>query len=369
MCAIMDFDITNTEKIAFYTEEVKKMGFKVLPPDINHSNALFKVENGNIRFALAGIKGVGEANMNAIVEEREKNGVFKSVSDFIHRTDIKQINRKQLEQLIHAGAFDCLDKNRGKLFANIDNILRHIATDSETKASSQTSLFGTEELNSEVKLADKPDFPELERLQNEADAIGFYLSAHPLDVYADSMERLGVKSYSEVIKGIRLGDKIMVNLAGCMQAFQKRLSKSGNPFAFVKLTDTSAAYEGVIFKDGLSKYEDALKSGLPLFIQAKIEKTDEELPPKMMINTVKTLDEAITENSRGLIIEISDVAAVRPLKNLLIHEHYGPNKIFIKPMLDEWDVRMELKNGYALDNGNLLTAIRAIAGVSLVKEL
>ena len=127
MCAIMDFDITNTDKVLFYTEEFKKMGYKVLPPDINMSNALFKVEGNNIRFALAGLKGVGEANMNAIVEEREKNGKFKDLSDFIHRVDVKQINRKQLEQLIKAGAFDCLDTNRGKLFANIENIMRHMA--------------------------------------------------------------------------------------------------------------------------------------------------------------------------------------------------------------------------------------------------
>jgi len=161
----------------------------------------------------------------------------------------------------------------------------------------------------------------------------------------------------------------MVNLAGCMQSYQKRIAKSGNPFAFVKLTDTSAAYEGVIFKDGISKYEDALQSGLPLLVQAKIEKNDEDLPPKIMLNTVKTLDEAITENSKGLVIEINDVAAVRPLKNILCREHFGTNKIFIKPILSEWDVRLELPNGYALDNGNLLTAIRAVAGVSSVKEL
>ena len=134
------------------------------------SNALFKVEENNIRFALAGLKGVGEANMNAIVEEREKNGKFKDLSDFIHRVDVKQINRKQLEQLIKAGAFDCLDANRGKLFANIENIMRHMAAAAELKNSSQTSLFGSEELNAKVKLQDKPDWPALERLQLEAEA-------------------------------------------------------------------------------------------------------------------------------------------------------------------------------------------------------
>ncbi len=369
MCAIMDFDITNTEKISFYNEEFKKMGYKVLPPDINYSNALFKVENGQIRFALAGLKGVGEANMNAIVEERERNGKFKDLSDFIHRIDIKQINRKQLEQLIKAGAFDCLDNNRGKLFTNIENIMRHMAAAAELKNSSQTSLFGSQELNAKVKLTEKADWPSLERLQYEAESIGFYLSAHPLDVYSDSMERLGVVNFNDVIKGIKPGDIIMANLAGCLQSFQKKISKNGKPFAFVKLSDTSAAYEGLLFSDGISKYEKAINSGQPLFVQVKIEKQSEDMPIRMLFNVIKTLDEAITENSKGLIIIINSVEAVRPIKEALLKEHYGTNKIYIKPELDDWDLRIELKNGYALADGNLLTTIRSIPGVSLVKEI
>ena len=369
MCAIMDFDITNTDKIAFYTEECKKMGIKVLEPNINYSNALFKVEDGNIRFALSAVKGVGEANMNSIVADREKNGVFKNLSDFIHRVDIKQINRKQFEQLIKAGAFDVLDSNRGKLFTNIDNILRHISAACELKNSAQSSLFGVQELNTEVKLKDQADWPDLERLQYESEAIGFYLSAHPLDVYAGSMERLGVRPYAEVIKGIKTGDVIMANLAGCLQSFQKKISKSGKPFAFVKLSDATAAYEGLLFSEGIKRYETALQSGLPLYLQAKIEKQGDDIPPRMMFNIIKTLDEEITENSKGLIIEINNITAVRPIREILSHEHYGQYKIYIKPVLEEWDVRVLLKNGYALDNGALLTSIRAIPGVSLVKEL
>ncbi len=370
MCAIMDFDITNTDKISFYSEEVKKMGFKVLPPDINFSNAQFKVEDGNIRFALSGIKGVGEANMRAIEEERARGGKFKSLSDFIHRVDIKQINRKQIEQLIKGGAFDCLEPNRQKLFVNIDNILRHMASASELKTSSQTSLFGTEELQAEVKLSEHADWPELERLQYEAEVIGFYLSAHPLDVYASSMARLGIKNYAEVIKGIKTGDTIVANLAGCLQSFQKRLSKtSGKPYAFVKISDATGAYEGLLFADGITKYAPALESGVPLFVQAKLEKQSDDLPPRMLFNVIKTLDEAIAENSKGLEIVINDVAAVRPIREIFTREHYGTNKVYFRPELDEWDVRIELKNGYALDNGNLLTKIRAVAGVVQVKEL
>ena len=369
MCAIMDFDITNTDKIAFYSEEVKKMGFKVLPPDINHSDAMFKVEDGNIRFALAGVKGVGEANMHAIVEERRKRGKFKDLSDFIHRVDIKQINRKQFEQLIKAGAFDGLDNNRQKLYINIDNILRHIAAASELKASTQTSLFGAEELNAKVKLQEKPDWPELERLQNEAEVIGFYLSAHPLDIYADSMARLGVKSYADVVKGIKTGDKVVANLAGCLQGFQKKISKSGKPFAFVRLSDTSAAYEGMLWSEGINKYSAAIESGVPLLVQMVIEKQEDDRPPRMMFNSIRTLDEAITESSKGLEISVNDVAALRPITQALLKEHFGPNKIYIKPELPDWDVRIVLPRSYALDNGGLMTALRSISGVTHVKEL
>ncbi len=369
MCAVMDFDMTNTDKISFYTDEVRKMGFKVLLPDINHSDALFKVEDGNIRFALAGIKGVGEANMNAIVEEREKNGVFKSVSDFIHRTDIKQINRKQLEQLIKAGAFDCLDDNRGKLYANIDNILRHIAAACELKNSAQTSLFGAQELVTEVKLEPKANWPELERLQYEAEAIGFYLSAHPLAVYADSVERLGIKSYTEAIKGIKTGDKIQVNLAGCVQDLQKRIGKTGKSYGILRVTDITSAFDGFVWSDVLPQAIAAKEAGIPVFLKARIEKKDEESPLRINFDAVKTLDAEITENSKGLIIEVADVAAVRPIRELLAHEHYGTNKIFIKPQLEDWEVRIQLKGTYALDNGELMTNIRGISGVMVVKEI
>ncbi|MBR1398616.1 MAG: DNA polymerase III subunit alpha [Alphaproteobacteria bacterium] len=369
MCAIMDFDITNTDKISFYREEVKKMGFDVLVPNINESEALFTVENGNIRFALAGIKGVGEANMQAIVDERKKNGKFKNMSDFIHRVDIKQINRKQIEQLIKAGAFDCLDSNRAKLFANIDNIMRHIASSAELKTSSQTSLFGAQELASEVKLQDKADWPNLERLQNEAEAIGFYLSSHPLDNYSDSMERLGIQKSVDAIKNIKVGDKLQVNLAGCLQNFQRKISKNGKPYGIVKMSDATGEFEGFVFGDDMAKYEDALKSGLPLFAQVIIEKQSEDIPPRIRYNIIKTLDDAIAENSKGLIIYVNNTEAIKPIREALMKEHFGTNKVYIKPELDDWDVRIELKNGYTLADGTAISNIRAINGVTLVKEI
>jgi len=369
MCAVMDFDITNTDKIAFYTDEVRKMGFKVLPPDINCSDALFKVENGNIRFALAGIKNVGESNMSAIVEEREKNGVFKNLSDFIHRVDIKQINRRQMEQLIKAGAFDGLEQNRAKLYNNIDTVLRHIAAACETKNSAQTSLFGNQELAAEVKLDNSGGWSDLEKLQYEAEAIGFYLSAHPLDVYKDSVERLGIKKYTDAVRGIKNGDRVLVNLAGCVQSLQKRIGKNGKEYGILRVSDTTSAFDGFVWSDALPAAKEAVAQGVPLFLSAKIEKKDDDTPLRINFDIVRTLDEQITYNSKGLVIGISDVAAVRPIREMLSHEDYGPYKIYIEPELPDWDVRIQLKNSYALDNGKLMTNIRAISGVTLVKEL
>ena len=368
MCAVMSLDITNVDKLLFYKEECKKMGFKVVPPDINKSDADFSVEDGNIRYALAAIKSVGAANMEAIEAERKSRGPYKDISDFIHRIDAKQINRRQLEQLIKAGAFDCIDKNRGRLFANIDTIVQHISAATELKTSVQSSLFGTEELQAKVKLSEQADWPELERLKLEAEAIGFYLSAHPLDSYAQGMERLGVKKCNEVFQGIRTGDNIRAKLAGCVNSFQKRLSKSGNKYAFLEISDGTSNFEGLLFSEGLVRYEETIKSGLPLLVSVTIDKQNEDGNPRVMINSVETLDKAISDVANGLEISIGDIGAVSKLRQILSGDRNGKNKIYIKPDNDNWDIRIELKGSYAL-YGDILSQIRSLAGITSVKEI
>ncbi len=368
MCAVMSLDITNVDKLLLYKEECKKMGIKVLPPDINKSLTEFAVEDGNIRYALAAIKSVGTANMEAIVNERNRKGSFKDLSDFIHRIDAKQINRRQVEQLVKAGAFDCLDKARGKIFANIDLIISHISAATELKNSVQNSLFGTEELQAKVNLVDKPDWPELEKLRLESEAIGFYLSAHPLDSYQKGMERLGVKKYIDVIQGLRVGDSLRSKLAGCVNSFQKRVSKNGNKYAFLEMSDGSSNFEGLLFSEGLARYEDIINSGNPLLISVTIDKKEEDSSPRMMINTVETLDQAIAEVANGLEICINNINTVSQLKRILDKDRNGRNKIYIRPDNTNWDIRIVLSGGFAL-YGDILTQIRALSGVSTVKEI
>ena len=368
MCAVMSLDMTNVEKLLLYKEECKKMGINVLPPDINKSFTEFAVEGKNIRYAMAAIKSVGAANMDAIVKERESKGKFKDLSDFIHRIDAKQINRRQLEQMIKAGAFDELDKNRGKLFANIDLIISHINSATELKTSAQNSLFGVEELQSKVSLTDKPDWPELEKLRLEAEAIGFYLSAHPLDSYKKGMERLGVNKYIEIVQAMRVGDSIRSKLAGCVNSFQKRISKNGNKYAFLEMSDGSSNFEGLLFAEALSKYEDVITSGMPLLVNVTIDKKEEDTNPRMMINTIEVLDQAIAEVANGLEIYVSDINCVSKLRQILAKDRNGKNKIYIKPDNDNWDIRIALNGGFAL-YGDILAQIRALPGISKVKEI
>ena len=369
MCAVMSLDITNTDKLQFFKEEVKRMGRKVLKPDINKSGSDFVVEDNNIRYALGAVKGVGEANMRAIVAEREARGPYKDISDFIHRTDAKQINRRQLEQLIKAGAFDCLDKNRGRLFANVETIMRNIYSSTELKTSEQASLFGNEELHNKVRLTDKPDWPELEKLRLEAEAIGFYLSAHPLDSYKEGMEKLGIKSSSEVFRNIHTGDTIRAKLAGCVTSFQKRISKNGNKYAFLGLSDAAGSYEGLLFSEAMVKYEEVINSGLPLYVSVTIDKQTEDGAPRIMINMIETLDKAVSEVSNGLIIQIGNAEAVKGLKEILRHDRNGKNKIYIIPENDEWDVRIELPGGFAFAESDFLSRIRSVPGITSIKEI
>ena len=237
------------------------------------------------------------------------------------------------------------------------------------KTSAQSSLFGAEEYSSKVKLSDAPDWPDLEKLRLEAGAIGFYLSAHPLDVYADSMKKLGVKTCQEVMANIRVGDSIKANIAGCVENFQKRLSKSGNKYAFLGLSDTTGNFEGMLFSDGLAKYEDVINSGCPLLVKVTINKQSEEENPRIMINSVKTLDEAIAEQAKGLVISVANVAAVPEIKKVLFSDIRGLNKVYIEPELDDWDVRIELDGGFAFSDSMMLTKLKSIPGVSAVKEI
>jgi DNA polymerase-3 subunit alpha len=225
-----------------------------------------------------------------------------------------------------------------------------------------------EEYSSKVKLSDAPDWPDLEKLRLEAGAIGFYISAHPLDTYADSLKKLEVQSCQDVLSSVTVGENVKASIAGCVENFQKRLSKNGNKYAFLGLSDTTGNIEGLLFSEGLIKYEGVITSGCPLLINVTINKQSEEEAPKVMINSVKTIDEAIAEHAKGIVITIANAAAIPEVRKILNADRRGVNKIYLVPEMDEWDVRIELEGGFAFFDSMMLSKLRSVAGVASVKE-
>ncbi len=236
MAANMTQDMNNTDKLAVTRQELQKMKIKLLPPDINKSIPRFSVEklpDGTkaIRYALAALKGVGEDAMISVVAERDKNGPFKDLYDFARRLDARTINKRQMESLAQAGAFDAFNPNRAQVLAASEILLKYAAAVVEEKSSGQASLFGgaQQELPApEMPKADK--WEPLEYLRHEFEAVGFYLSSHPLDNMISQLERLRVVPSSKVGEALQSSPSNRLRMAGIVVRKQERTSAKGQPF-------------------------------------------------------------------------------------------------------------------------------------------
>ncbi len=331
MASSMTYDMTDTDKLAFFADNVKKMGIKILRPDINKSYEYFSVENGAIRYAMAAIKNVGVGVVQAIVAEREKNGPFKNITDFISRVDPKNLNKRMLENLIKAGAFDDLEPNRHKMFDNVNYIISQIASINKDKETNQTSLFSLDEIEvkrDDIRLSEVPEWKPLERLGFEKEVIGFYVSAHPLDVYENSLIALNAKSSTDVAL-IKENTKICV--AGIVEAAHLRTSKTGKNYIMAKISDKTGIVDVLFFERKPSNYnpkfskqeprqslediQTILQSGKPILIYADT-KCGDDGKVTLFGNKVEYLT-LNTQLGTNMFIQIDSVDAVRSVKKAL----------------------------------------------------
>lgn len=328
MAASMTLDHGNTDKLSIFKQELDRMQIKLLPPSINKSGAMFRVEDAQVRYALAALKGVGEGAMCALVEEREANGVYKSLDDFALRLDPKVMNKKQMEGLICAGAFDETEISRAKLHGNMEMILRFSQTKAEEKASGQVSLFGGEGSEEETlpPLANVEEWDQLEVLAKEFSAIGFYLSAHPLDTKADQLEQLGVTSMVDVPRALRKKSNSRLSMAGILIRKQERVSaKSGNKFAFLQFSDASGVYEIMIFSDTLTRCRDILVPGTALMISVDAQEKDEEI--RYTGQYIEVLEDALAAKIRTLSVHIEGSQPLEIIKRMMDEDGPGPVQI------------------------------------------
>jgi len=294
LAASMTYDMHNTDKLVIFREEAMRSGIKMLPPDINKSGVYFLPEGDNaIRYALAAIRNVGDAAMKLFIDERQ-NGEFKDIWDMAARLPTAAINRRQLEFLIKAGAFDNLHKNRNQLSSSLDSVVAYNNAIAREKESLQSNLFASfDDTRSAPPHPTMPicdDFSPTERMDHENDALGFYLSSHPIFAYRGALQRLGVVQSQNFSS--RLGSAYApMRVAGLVSKIKIRSSEKGR-FAFVTISDEGGVFEISIFKeDILNRYRPQLEGGS--LIVAQVDGKREEGGARLIMQSMQPLDEAI----------------------------------------------------------------------------
>jgi DNA polymerase-3 subunit alpha len=373
MAASMSLDLGNTDKLNVFRQELQRQGIRLLPPDINRSGVEFTVEatpeGPAVRYALAAVKGVGAQAMASIVAEREAYGAYKDIFDLAGRLDTKQFNKRQFENLAKAGAFDGLNRNRAQSFTAAEMVMRHAALSAEERQSSQSSMFGGGGLGVKPPPLPKvPDWPAVDRLQQEFEAIGFYLSAHPLDPYQVALKRLDVIPSSALAARIARGTPGRIRLAGIVVGRKERTSAKGNRFAFVQMSDMAGLFEITLFSDTLAQSRALLDSGQPLLVSVDARAEGEDVA-RLTAQSIEGLDQAAAGTAAGLIIRLTDASALPSLKSVLDKEAAGsaPGRAKLKLVLpiERREVEVMLPGGYHI--GTTLRA--AMAGIPGVVEL
>jgi DNA polymerase-3 subunit alpha len=370
MAATMTYEMHNTDKLNSFRQELDRLEIKLLPPDINASRPDFSVEvlpDGKqaVRYALAALKNVGEAAMKSLVDERERGGRFADMGDFAARMDSKVLNRRQLENMVKAGVFDSVDKNRGRLFKNADTITRYAAQAAEDRASSQMSLLGGSNAPT-LKLESGPDWSPHEKLNQEFEAVGFYLSAHPLDAYAKSMKRLNVLKIAELPRHLQAGGKGRVRLAGSLLSKQERVSAKGSRYAFLQFSDASGMFEVTCFSETLAVSRELLDAGGPLLIDVDAKLEEEQL--RLTCQRIASLDQEAAKAAAGIRIIIENDSPIQDLRTLIGGEARGRNRVAIVARMGGREVELGLRNTIAI-TPKFMGALRSIPGIAEVEEI
>jgi DNA polymerase-3 subunit alpha len=289
---------------------------------------------------------------------------FKDIASFAARVDPRQLNKMQIENLARAGAFDEIDGNRARIFAGAETILRRAQAQAEEAGSGQIGLFGGAGPEN-LRLPNIPDWPDLERLGYEAEAIGFHLTAHPLDGFASLLRRLGAVSSRQLAARAEAGGA-RVKIAGCVVSMKERPTRTGSRMAWLTLSDSAGSVEVTLFSEVLSRVRDQIQTGASLLVTADVRMEGEAL--RITVQDVITLERAATEAGANMRIWLRRTEAVGHIRAVLEREGRGKGKIFLVPMLEDQEVEITLPGGFPV-TPRLRQALKTIAGVERVDEV
>ncbi|AWB47223.1 DNA polymerase III subunit alpha [Gemmobacter aquarius] len=368
MAAVMNCDIHLTDKLAVYKREVDKLGIKTVAPCVNRSLATFTVVDGQVVYALGALKNVGVEAMKLIVEARGGK-TFATLFDLARRVDLKRVGKRPLEMLARAGAFDMLDPNRARVFEGLDGLVAYSAAVHEAKASNQVSLFGEAGTDiPEPRIASRDDWLPVERLGHEHQAVGFYLSGHPLDDYMAPLKRRNVMTLTELTAKAERGP-LVAKLAGSVSSRQERKSAKGNRFAFVQLSDPTGLYEVTVFSDTLEAAREHLEPGKNVVLTVEANLEGDTL--KLLCRGAQPIDQVAAEGgASALRIHLNKAEAAASVAALFARVE-GRNKAQITICVPDdqgREIDLTLPQPYPI-TPQIKGAIKAMAGVVLVEEL
>ncbi len=369
--ASMAFDLSNTDKLAIFADDMRRMKIRALPPCINASGADFCVEEDGdalaVRYALGALKSVGEGAMTQLCAERSESGDFASLDDFANRISARLINRRQLEALAGSGAFDALSQNRAGVFAVAETMLAVASAAEESRASGQGGLFGSAEASVvAIQLPKSASWTLTERMNAEKEAYGFYFSAHPVDRYAHVAAAHGARSFAAVctqpaaIDGARTG----AVMAALVEDVRYRTSARGRRYAMATFSDATGQYVGSCFDDDVSKMiEDIGRSGGCGLVAVELDRKPGEETPRVTIKRIQPLEGLAGHARLKAELTLSDPHALAGLAAMLANKRGGRSDLVVHAVLgDGRTAHMLLGRDFLID-GELAEAIGTLAGI------
>ncbi len=293
MAALLSCDMTNTDKVVMYINECREHDIEVLPPDINESFKDFTVIKDRIRFGMAAVKNVGESALDSIIEEREENGHYTSLSNFCNRVDSRRVNSRVIEALIKSGSMDSMGCKRAQYMAILDKAMEQAKAVQRDLQSGQMSLFAvapeTSQSNeaNEITVPDIDEWDERTRLAREKETVGFYITGHPLD---DALQEIRSITDTDIQNLANISDEQPVRFGGLIRSCKYHKSKKGDPMAFLTVEDILEAVEVVVFPSAYLQCEQLLSSTDPVIIVGTVQQ--DERGPKIIAETIDSLPEA-----------------------------------------------------------------------------
>ena len=374
LAASMTLSMGNTDKLAEFRAEAERIAIKVEPPSINRSGVEFDVAGNTIHYALAALRGVGRQAVESIIAARGERP-FTDLGDFARRVNPRAVNKRVLESLVAAGAFEAIEKNRARAFAAVDTMLATAQRAHEDAAAGQAELFGGGAAAAPIPLPAVEAWLPAERLQREYEAVGFFLSGHPLDDYAAALKRLRVQSWAEFARAVKAGASAG-RVAGTVVARTERRTKNGTKMGIIGLSDPSGHYEAVLFAEGLAQYRDLLEPGTAVLLFLTAELQGDEV--RARIQSVEPLDQAAAKMQKGLRVFLRDDAPLdgvaKRLQPIALNgsrngADHGDGEVSMVLILGNGnEVEVKLPGRFKV-SPQIAGAIKAVTGVVTVEAL